>query len=389
MLSCATRSPEDLQRRLVAHAIDTIVEHHISDIAPRALREACAAAVDANAHACLRAMVARLGPDADLLDRDAMAGTGIEFARGTRPVRIARVLAAGPARRADIRAGDVLVAIDGRDATSLADAELIRALHGPAGSRVALRVRDASGLERDVAVERADVFPEDEPTWRLARGEIVYVRIERFGADVGAQLARAIRAATAGSEGRVAALVVDLRANEGGPLIASVAIAAAFLPASATVVEFSGRAPGANLKLTADRGHAFRGEPDPLEGLRHVLLAVPLAIWVDANSAGGAAIAAAALQDHGRATIVGSPTQGRNLVTTLLALPASSVVLRIPTARWRRPSGADARVLPNLVIELPADVAPDDTILATIVEAMGIIGQPAGRAPRRPAAARR
>ena len=393
--ACASPGPGEAEGLIVASAIAALRENHLNDASERELESACAAgretarpsslALDADAltRACLGAMLARLGNDARVLDSRAMAGTGIEFAARQGGVRILRALEGSPAQRAGVSAGDNVASIDGVPVDGMAQGEVTRRLLGAPGTSVTLAVRSSPiAPARVILLTREKILPLERPEWRRAPGNIVYIRFPRFGTDSQEQLVEAMRAALEG--GAIEGLVLDLRGNAGGLLVAGVGIAAAFLPASATVVEFRGRAAGSNLKLSADRGQGFRGESDPLAPLRPLLQSLPLAVWIDAGSAGGAAIATAALQDHRRALVVGLPTAGSDLVTTLLALPSSTLVLEVPTARWLRPSGRHARVVPNLAIDLPADAVPGDDLFATLARALRIMAQPGEPAPRPP-----
>jgi carboxyl-terminal processing protease len=391
--ACASAPPAAPDERLVASAIAAIRENHWADRGEAELRRACEqgreqahasppdAASAAGTQACLVAMLALLGDEAGVLDRRAMAGTGIEFAEGDGPPRILRVIAGSPAQRAGLHAGDVVDAIDAAPTRRMPRGQVARLLLGPQGSDVRLSWREAGGTAaREAVVTREEIVPSGRAQWRRGAGDITWVRFTHFGVDAPGELARAIEASSAA--GPIGTLFLDLRGNDGGLLVAGVALAAAFLPASATVVEFRGRVAGANLKLSADRGQGFRGEADPLAQWRPLLQSVALAVWIDGRTGGGAAIAAAALQDHRRAIVVGAPSASSDAVTTLLALPASDTILKVPTARWRRPSGGALPVRPSLAIELDEATVPGDEILATLTEAMRIMAQPTGGAPR-------
>lgn len=333
--SCALIAPGASDLRLVENALDTIEYNFMDEIGDRELGEACVAGMS------------RAGAAAVL-----EADFGGDLAPRPRIAAAMERLAAQNANRA-----------------ALTDA-CLRAMVARLGNGAALVVLTGEPLKPEPV------------TWRRAPGDVAYVRIPRFEVDTLARFAAAMHEFTQDGSGQLDGVILDLRGNTGGLLLESVALAAAFLPASATIVEMHGRAPGSSFKFSSDRGQLLRGAetPDPLRGVRPVLQSIPLAVWVDRLSGAGAEIAAAALQDHRRATVVGAPTEGRNAVTTLFPL-TPTMVLQIPSSRWERPSGGPAAVIPRFAIEAPAGGVPDDALLETI--AFGMMAQPPGRAPRR------
>ncbi len=153
-------------------------------------------------------------------------------------------------------------------------------------------------------------------------------------------------------------LVLDLRNDPGGLLDAAVAISAAFLPENVTVVSTNGQL--AESKFTFKAAPEFyqrRSNNDPLKRLPTALKKVPLVVLVNEGSASASEIVAGALQDHKRATIMGSQTFGKGSVQTVRPL-GPDTGLKITTARYYTPSGRSIQargILPDILIDETAE----------------------------------
>ena len=135
-------------------------------------------------------------------------------------------------------------------------------------------------------------------------------------------------------------LVLDLRGNPGGLLNSAVAVSAAFLPKNALVVYTDGRTEDARMRLTATKENYVRGafKEDYISKEPAGAKTVPLVVLVNGASASASEIVAGALQDHHRATIIGTQTFGKGSVQTILPLPNNQAV-KLTTARYYTPGG--------------------------------------------------
>lgn len=273
-----------------------------------------------------------------------------DAARGV--ARIDRVLPDGPARTAGLRDGDTIATIDGRTIAAIGRANVRDALRGRIGTTVRLGiVRAEESLA--IAIVRASV--RDPEVRSASLGEVGYLALSRFGDRAGAELASAVADLRARG---ATAFVLDLRGNGGGYGDEATAVAGIFLAGPVFVTrDRSGIAKIARATMTA---------PFPER----------LAVLVDGDTASAAEIVAGALQDAGRATVVGSRTFGKGLVQSVFPLPDGSA-LKITTARYTTPKGRDidrSGIVPDVAaVETPGSVHGDPTTdvpLATALESL-------------------
>ncbi|MYM27926.1 hypothetical protein GTP58_06290 [Duganella sp. CY15W] len=166
-------------------------------------------------------------------------------------------------------------------------------------------------------------------------GEVLLITPGQFTDATLEQLASALR--TVDAAPKVSGIILDLRHCQGGLLTATIGVAAAFLPLKALVFKAQGNSPDFAMDALADPEYYGAGKP-PFAGLPPVVLTLPLVVLVDAQTASGAEMVAAALQDHGRARIAGVRTAGRGMIQTLRMLSAQ-VALKLTSAEISRPNG--------------------------------------------------
>jgi carboxyl-terminal processing protease len=283
--------------------------------------------------AAAEGLVASLDPHSAFLDAaeyEAMhvsttghySGVGLEVAARDGAIVVVTPIEGSPADRAGVRAGDVLLEVDGRriEADSLDQA--IEHMRGFVGSRVRLVLgREGEPEPLRFELERSDVQVRTVHAQPLP-GRYAYVRISHFNEATPGDLTRELQQLQAAAP--LAGLVLDLRGNPGGVLESAVGVADDFLE-SGTIVRAEGRTADSRFEMRATRGDL----------LRHA----PLVVLVDRGSASGAEIVAGALRDHGRATLMGERTFGKGSVQTVMPLPDGQA-LKLTTSRYFTPSGA-------------------------------------------------
>lgn len=261
-------------------------------------------------------------------------------------------LQAGPARRAGLRVGDRIVAIDGALTAGVPFEQALARIIGAEGSKVQLRVRRAGRLV-EIAVTRERIEAPVVTARLLAvrhERRVGYLRLAACRAGA-AQVLRAElrRLQRAGAS----ALVLDLRGNPGGLLDQAVAVASVFLDRGVVV----------SVESAHHHGEVYEATPANATRLRLVVL-------VDRASASAAEVIAAALHDNNRATLVGENTYGKALVQTVTPL-SNGAALRLTTARYLTPAGIDISrrgVKPDVLAADDPRTASDEALAAALVE---------------------
>jgi carboxyl-terminal processing protease len=279
--------------------------------------------------------------DFDEQTRGAYEGVGVELM--TMPDRTLKVVSPiddTPAARAGIKAGDVIVAIDGKPVQDGGGDGDSSPLRGAAGSKVVLTVvREGAPKPFDVTLVR-EMIRVASVRSRLLEPGYGYVRIAAFQADTAADFSRALDRLQQG--GRLRGLVIDLRSNPGGLLTAAVQIADELLD-KGKIVSTRGRVPISDAEFSATPGDRLNG--------------TPVVVLVDAGSASASEVLAGALKDNGRARVVGSRTFGKGSVQTLLPLDNGDSV-KLTTARYFTPSGKSIQargIEPDVVLHAAKD----------------------------------
>ncbi|WP_171437433.1 S41 family peptidase [Corallococcus exercitus] len=251
-------------------------------------------------------------------------GLGIEVARkGDRLVVVAPIDDT-PAARAGIKAGDELLAIDGESTQGMDLGRALQKMRGPAGGRVLLTLMRAGfNAPRELAILRDHI--------RIVSVEgalydgIGHVKVKNFQDRTDLSLKKELdrlRALNGGKE--LDGLVLDLRNNPGGLLDQAVAMSDRFLPG--------------NLPIVSTRGRDGRNASEEKSRDRDTEKDYPLVVLVNAGSASASEIVAGALQDHGRAVIMGTQTFGKGSVQTIIELEDGSG-LKLTIARYYTPKG--------------------------------------------------
>ena len=234
--------------------------------------------------------------------RSGEAGLGVSLSRTRAGIVVRAVVPGSPADDAGLRPGDRIQSVDDH-AVRTEDAATVEGwVRGPEGSTVRLAWR-AQGRLRTVSIERALVPPQTVTAERL--GDVVLIHITGFSSETDDQFAAALEAGFGGH--KVRGVVVDLRGNRGGLLREAVAAVDEVLT-SGIVVTTAGRNPQSNRVWQSGNGE------DEAHGR-------PIVVLVDGRTASAAEIMAAALEDNGRAVVVGSSTLGKGLVQTIAPLP--------------------------------------------------------------------
>jgi carboxyl-terminal processing protease len=277
----------------------------------------------------------------------------VDIDRG-RPVVLSPQPAA-PAYEAGIRAGDVIMKVDGQDTSQLSQDAIVDLIRGPPGTEVTLTILPYGSEETVEFRVRRAVIPiesvlgysrQPDGSWRYVLPDhprIGYIWLDSFGENTAQDMARVLESL----DSTVDALIVDVRANAGGLLDSAVETCDLFLD-SGLIVSIRGR--GGRV----DRVFRAKQRNDRFPRQR------PMAILVDRYSASASEIFAACLQDHGRAVVIGERTWGKGTVQEVIELEGGRSALRLTTATYWRPSGRNIHRLPKSTDEDDWGVAPNE-----------------------------
>lgn len=272
----------------------------------------------------------------DVLD-GRYSGVGLWVRRASNGrVSITSVQPGSPAAKAGVHTGDELLTVAGKEVSGSTVAEVVSSLRGKPNTLVAIDVRQ-DGHAKHVVLRRAAVVNGDVTVDDIAP-DIVRIRVMAFTHGTGRQVRSAL--ATARSH-NVTGVVLDLRDNPGGLLDEAVETASAFLDGG-PVVSYQ------------HRGSA----PQVLDALGHGDTGIPLVVLVDGGTASAAEIVAAALQDRGRAVLLGTRTFGKGSVQAPSRLSDGSA-LELTVGRYLTPSGRSLDgigIAPD--VEVPVDASP-------------------------------
>ncbi|MGB8651402.1 MAG: S41 family peptidase [Mycobacteriales bacterium] len=325
--------------RDAAHAGKGVLDDAAEDIAGSSLHPVDRRTLDA---AAIKAMLAAAGDewgswgDAAATGRGgAYAGVGLWLRREGALLVVSQVASDSPAERAGVHVGDELRAVDDHSTRGLSASDVAASLRGRAGTRVAL-VLGRAGAVRTLTLTRA-ALPALDVTSTMLTPQVGRIAVPAFGRGVGRQVRDAVASLRAQ---HATGIVLDLRGDPGGLLTEAVETASAFLDGGHVV--------------TYTRRDA---RPQVLDAAGHGDTAIPLVVLVDGSTASAAEVVAGALQDRGRAVVVGSRTFGKGSVQEPHPLPDGSS-LAITVAHYSLPSG---RTVEGVGIEPDIEVSSDGT----------------------------
>lgn len=228
-----------------------------------------------------------------------------------------------PALDAGLRAGDILLSIDGEDLKGLPVDEVSSRLRGEPGTTLSVRAKRQGVADSiiEVKLSRANIALPSVPYYTMFADSVGYLILNSFTENC----AREVRLALVELKNRGArSFILDLRGNGGGSLAEAVDITGMFVPKGTTVVSTKGKIPQAS--------QTYKTRREPLDEN------MPLVILVDGQSASASEIVAGAIQDRDRGVIMGTRTFGKGLVQSVRELPYNAS-LKITTSKYYTPSG--------------------------------------------------
>ena len=297
----------------------------------------------------IRGMLQGLDPHSAYLDKDSykelqegtsgeFGGLGIEVGYEDGFVKVISPIDDTPAKRAGIKAGDLIIRLDGKSVKGISLMEAVKMMRGKPGSEIELTIlRGGEEKPFNVTIVR-DIITVKNIKAETIESAFGYIRISNFQIHTVDDLSKALVKLENENNIMLKGLVLDLRNNPGGLLNAAVGVSDLFLD-EGLIVYTEGRVKGSKLKFNAKPSEMFKD--------------IPIIVLVNGGSASASEIVAGALQDHRRAIIMGERTFGKGSVQTILPMN-DETALKLTTARYYTPSGRSIQasgIEPDMIVK--------------------------------------
>lgn len=262
--------------------------------------------------------------DVRVQTRGEFGGLGIEVTMEEGVVKVVAPIDETPAARAGVQAGDFITALDGESIVGMTLDEAVDLMRGPKGSKIDLTIlREGADEPLEISIIR-DVIRVQSVRYRR-EGDVAYLRITTFNEQTESGLKKGIRSLKKEIGSDLRGYVLDLRNNPGGLLDQAIGVSDIFLEEGA-IVSTRGRNNKDSQRYSADRGDLTDD--------------APLIVLINGGSASASEIVAGALQDHRRATVLGTKSFGKGSVQTIIPLSGGvEGALKLTTAKYYTPSG--------------------------------------------------
>ena len=279
------------------------------------------------------------------------SGLGIEVTQEHGYIKVISPIDNTPAAEAGLQPGDFITQLDGDPVLGLTLSEAVKKMRGPVGSDITLTIeREGEDAPFDVVITRATI---KTPSARVRlEDDVVVIRITSFNEQTMNNIETGLpeTLGEAGGTDQVIGAVLDLRNNPGGLLTTAVEVSDAFLE-TGEIVSIRRRDGQGAKRYEAENG-------DLLNGL-------PIVVLINGGSASASEIVAGALQDHGRAVVIGTKSFGKGSVQSIVPLSEEFGALRLTTARYYTPEGRSIQaqgILPDIVIQRQIPAAEDEEL---------------------------
>ncbi len=312
----------------------------------------------------IKGLFSDLDPHSTYLDADAFkdmetmtqggfGGLGIEIGHENGFPTVISPIEDTPAAAAGLLAGDIIVGIDGGSTKDMTLSEAVKLMRGAPKTSIVLSIQRGDQKPFDVTIVRDQIKVKSIRGKRLDN-DLIYVRIAQFQERTASDLINQIKTLSNGE--RPKGLVLDLRNDPGGLLDSAIGVSSAFLGSGDLVVSTKGRVPSSNRDyyvkpLTQVLRNSDTDAAKQVEWLKEI----PVVVLINAGSASASEIVAGALQDHGRATVLGNRSFGKGSVQSVLPLGPDAGI-KLTTALYYTPSCKSIQVT-----GVEPDIYVDDT----------------------------
>jgi carboxyl-terminal processing protease len=333
------------QLRLFTEVLSIVQNQYVDEVPPKDL-----------IYNAIKGTLRGLDPHSSFLDPESyremqvettgsFGGLGIEITLKDDILTVVAPIEGTPAYRAGLQTGDRIVKIDGLATKDMQLPDAVKRMRGKPGTKVIISiVREGWTEPQDFDIVREQIRVHSVRSSDLGSG-IAYIKLRQFQEQSPGDLAAALEKA---SKSGMKALILDLRNNPGGLLTAAVEVTEEFVDDGKLVVYTEGRVRNQNMRFSAHAKKSYG--------------TLPMVVMVNQGSASASEIVAGALQDWGRAMVVGTQTFGKGSVQTIIPLSDGSG-LRLTTAKYFTPKGRSIHgkgITPDIVVEAPKEPAAKD-----------------------------
>ncbi|MCP9474283.1 MAG: S41 family peptidase [Nitrospira sp.] len=328
-----------------SEVLNQIQRHYVDETKPKELIQGAIRGMLATLDPHSAYMTPEMYKEMQVETKGEFGGVGIQIGVKDNRLAVIAPIEGTPAHRAGIKAGDFIVKVNDETTKDLSLMDAVQKMRGPKGSKVSLTVQREGTPEPLVFTLVRDTIKIESVKSKVIENNLGYVRLTQFQESTGKDLAKAIKQF---KEQKVQGIIIDLRNNPGGLLTAAVDVSEQFLPSGKLIVYTKSR--------DGKKDEWFAKAKDQLDNL-------PLIVLVNEGSASASEIVAGALQDWGRAVVVGTTSFGKGSVQTILALGDGSG-LRLTTAKYYTPKGRTIQstgITPDIVVKAPQPVVAKAT----------------------------
>jgi carboxyl-terminal processing protease len=338
----ASETYEEL--KTFSEVLTQVQKHYVEDVKAKELVQGA-----------IRGMLATLDPHSAYMTPDMykeiqvetkgeFGGVGIQIGVKDNRLAVIAPIEGTPAQKAGIRAGDFITKVNDETTKDLTLMEAVQRMRGPKGTKVVLTIQRDGSTDPMVFTLVRDIIRIESVRNKVMENNISYIRLTQFQESTAKDLSRALKQFR---DQKLQSVVLDLRNNPGGLLTSAVEVSEQFVGPGKLIVYIKSRDGRKDEYIS-------RSKDAPEE--------YPMIVLVNEGSASASEIVAGALQDWGRAVIIGATTFGKGSVQTILPL-ADGSGLRLTTAKYYTPKGRSIQstgITPDIVVKAQPAVAKSE-----------------------------
>ena len=329
----ATETYEEL--KTFSEVLTQIQKHYVEEVKPKDLVQGAIRGMLATLDPHSAYMTPEMFKEIQVETKGEFGGVGIQIGIKDNRLAVIAPIEGTPAQKAGIRAGDFIIKVNEETTKDLTLMDAVQRMRGPKGTKVNLTIQRDGTPDPLVFILTRDIIKIESVKSKVLDNNIAYVRLTQFQESTARDLSRALKQFR---EQKLSSTILDLRNNPGGLLTSSVEVSEQFVGPGKLIVYIKGR----------------EGRKDEyLSRAKDQLEEYPMIVLVNEGSASASEIVAGALQDWGRAVVIGTTTFGKGSVQTILPL-ADGSGLRLTTAQYFTPKGRSIQatgITPDIVVK--------------------------------------